>query len=177
MKKPRILITLDSMKYPNSGLFYFGKSLGNALIGQNNGQYKLNYYIHKRMTYRLDDKAELIELSKLHKFFFPLRNRYDLVHFTDQYCRLKPNKVNAKRILTIHDLNPVHEKIRSPKKMARYLKRLGKYISASDHVVAISNFVSQDILKYFPHAQNKLTVIYNGADKLEVVRDNKPEYI
>ena len=177
MEEPRVLVTFDSMKYPNSGLFYFGKSLGGALIEQNKGQFMLNYYIHKRAIYRFENKVKLAELSKLHKVYFPFCNRFDLVHFTDQYCRLKPGKVNAKKVLTIHDLNPVHEKTRSARKMARYLKRLGKYISACDRIVAISHFVEKDILKYFPQAQNKITVIYNGADKLNAAEEYKPQYI
>ena len=177
MNKPRVLVTFDSMKYPNSGLFYFGKSLGNALIEQNNDKFDLTYYTHKRAPYRFDDKAKLINLSKLHKLIFPRYNRFDLVHFTDQYCRLKPNKVRAKRVLTIHDMNPVHEQLRSPKKMKKYLDRLGGYIDLCDKVVAISRFVAGDILKYFPQAENKIRVIYNGADKLKVKTGHQPAYL
>jgi glycosyltransferase involved in cell wall biosynthesis len=43
-------------------------------------------------------------------------------------------------------------------------------------VVTISQFVADDILKYIPEAKDKLSVIYNGADKLTVMDDHTPAY-
>jgi glycosyltransferase involved in cell wall biosynthesis len=79
-------------------------------------------------------------------------------------------------VLTIHDLNPVHEGFRSPASLNKYLNRLGGYIDACDKIVAISKFVASDIEKYFPQAKDKITVIYNGADKSFVPVDHKPVY-
>jgi glycosyltransferase involved in cell wall biosynthesis len=164
------------MKYPNSGFFSFGKSLGDAVLKQNNDRYKLYYYVHTRSTYLFNRKVSLVYLSKLHKLFFPEPNRFALVHFTDQYCRLKPQKVKGKKILTIHDINPVHEQRKSDKKIEKHLNKLRGYIKVCDKVVTISNFVAQDILKYFPEAEGKLSVIYNGADRLILKEDHQPVY-
>jgi len=175
--KPSILLTFDSMKYPNSGFFSFGKSLGDAVLKQNAGRYKLYYYVHQRATYLFDKKVSLVFLSKLHKLFFPEPSRFALVHFTDQYCRLKPQKVKGKRVLTIHDINPVHEQRKSERKIQKHLKKLQGYIDVCDRVVAISHFVADDILKYFPEAKDKIRVIYNGADVLQVADDHTPRYV
>jgi len=175
--KPQILLTFDSMKYPNSGFFSFGKSLGDAVLKQNAGRYKLYYYVHSRANYLFNKKVSLVFLSKLHKLFFPEPARFALVHFTDQYCRLKPQKVKGKRILTIHDINPVHEQRKPDYKIQKHLKKLSGYIAVCDRVVAISNFVADDILKYFPEAKNKLRVIYNGADVLQADENHTPKYL
>ncbi len=164
------------MKYPNSGLFSFGKSLGQEIIRQNNNRFNLYYYVHRRSAHIFNYLAGTVYLSKVHKLLFPKFNSFNLVHFTDQYCRLKPNKVRAKKVLTIHDMNPVHEKLRSPARLKKYLNRLGRYISACDKVVAISHFVAGDIVKYFPQAAGKIKVIYNGADKLDVDTGHIPAY-
>jgi len=69
--KRSVLVTFDSMKYPNSGFFSFGKSLGEALLTQNNDRYDFTYYVHKRSIYTFTDSADLVYLSKLHKLVFP----------------------------------------------------------------------------------------------------------
>jgi len=174
--KPSIMLTFDSMKYPNSGFFSFGKSLGEAVLQQNAGRYKLYYYVHSRATYLFEKKVSLVFLSKIHKLFYPEPRRFALVHFTDQYCRLRPKKIIGKKILTIHDINPVHEKNKSARKIEKHLKKLRGYIDTCDKIVTISHFVAGDILKYFPEAKDKLSVIYNGADRLKVADDHTPNY-
>lgn len=177
MDKPNILVTFDSMKHANSGFFYFGKSLGDALIEENKEEFGLTYYLSKNATYKFDNKVYKEFLSTFHKLYFPSSKKYDLVHFTDQYCRLRPKNVAAKRILTVHDFNHVHEGRKSPKKVARFIKNLKQYISVCDYVVAISNFVANDIATYMPEAKDKIRVIYNGADKLIVPKNHKPQFV
>lgn len=175
--KPQVLLTFDSMKYPNSGFFSFGKSLGDAVVQQNKGRFKLYYYVHSRSTYLFKKTVSLVFLSKLHKLFFPEPDRFALVHFTDQYCRLKPQKVKGKKILTIHDINPVHELRKTTRKIEKHLAKLRGYIAVCDRIVTISHFVAGDILKYFPEAEGKLSVIYNGADVLQVPDGHEPLYL
>jgi glycosyltransferase involved in cell wall biosynthesis len=174
MQQPKVLVTFDSMKYPNSGFFYFGKSLGDCILDENE-RFDLTYYLHRRAIYQFADRVKIQYLSKLHKFFYPSSGKYDLVHFTDQYCRLRPQRVKGKKILTVHDINFMHESL-SPRKVKKKTERLTRHIDTCDKVVAISNFVAQDILKHFPSAQGKMQVIYNGADKLTVAEDHQPVY-
>ena len=174
--KPVILLTFDSMKYPNSGFFSFGKSLGDAIVKQNKGRFKFYYYVHKRAEYLFNKTVSLVYLQKIHKLIFPEPNRFQLIHFTDQYCRLKPQKVNGKKIITIHDINPVHELRKPAHKIEKHLKKLRGYIETCDKIVTISHFVANDILKYFPEAKSKLSVIYNGADQLQVDEQHTPKY-
>ena len=44
--KPAILVAFPSMKNRNTGFYYFGRSLGNALLGQNK-KFNLTYYLPK----------------------------------------------------------------------------------------------------------------------------------
>ncbi|WP_428328550.1 glycosyltransferase family 4 protein [Mucilaginibacter sp.] len=176
MSKPSVLVTFDSMKNPNSGYFSFGKGLGDALIRQNQERFKLEYYMFKNTTYFFNGKVDVMYLNRLHNIYFPARNKFDVVHFTDQTCRLKPYSVNAKKIMTIHDINKVHLEFSKPHKIEAHINKIKRYISYCDKVVTISQFVADDILKYIPGAQEKLSVIYNGADKLIVPADHQPAY-
>ncbi|RYY07598.1 MAG: glycosyltransferase family 1 protein [Sphingobacteriaceae bacterium] len=177
MSKPSVLVTFDSMKDTNCGYFSFGKGLGDALIKQNKARFNLAYYIFRKTSSEFDEKVNVIYLSKLHKIFFPDRNKFDVVHLTDQTCRLRPDKVNAKKIMTIHDMNKVHLKFSKPYRIKVYLHKLKNLIDQCDKVVTISQFVANDVLQYFPEVKNKLSVIYNGADKLIVPDNHKPAYL
>lgn len=178
LKKPHVLLTFDSMRYPNTGLYQFGKSLGKAIINENTA-FDLTYFLHNSVTaFDTDATIQRTYLQKHHKFFFYNNRGIDLFHFTDQFSRLKPKKVRDKykKILTIHDINQVHENI-SKEKLYMHLKKLGERINSSNRIVTISNFAANDILTYFPHVADRLTVIHNGADKLLLKQGHQPAYL
>lgn len=175
MKKPNVLVTFDSMKDTNCGYFSFGKGLGDALIKENNGRFNLKFYLFKHTKYLFNGLVDIIYLSKLDKLFFSKRNAFEVVHLSDQTCRLRPSKVNAKKIMTVHDMNKVHLKFSKPHRIKIYLKKLGKLVSQCDRIVCISEFVANDITHYFPEAKTKTSVIYNGADKLIVQPGHEPK--
>ncbi|OWK69451.1 glycosyltransferase family 1 protein [Pedobacter sp. AJM] len=176
MKKPAVLVTFDSMKDANCGYFSFGKGLGDALIQQNKGKFKLKFYLFKQTQYLFNGLVDIIYLSKLDRLFFRKKNEFEVVHLSDQTCRLRPSKVNAKKIMTIHDMNKVHLKFSRPHRIKVYLKKLGKLISQCDKVVCISQFVANDVKHYFPEAEDKINVIYNGADKLIANDNHQPAF-
>ncbi len=177
MSKPKILATFDSMRYPNTGLYYFGKSLSRALMRQNNHRFDLRLFLHKTTREFDTDLIEKEYFKKYQKFFYLNSNKIDLFHFTDQHSRLKSKKVKSgKKIMTIHDINQVHEEM-IEKKRDIYLKKLGERINACDKIVTISHFAKNDVLSYFPEAAGKISVIYNGADKLELKPGHQPAYL
>ncbi|MFD2284770.1 glycosyltransferase [Pedobacter petrophilus] len=176
MSKPSVLVTFDSMKDANCGYFSFGKGLGDALIQENHGKFTLKYYLFKKTQYLFNGLVDIIYLTKLDRLFFRQKNDFDVVHLSDQTCRLRPNRVNAKKIMTIHDMNKVHLKFSRPHRIKVYLKKLGKLISQCDNIVCISEFVANDVKHYFPEASNKISVIYNGADKLISDENHQPAF-
>lgn len=177
MSQPSVLVTFDSMINPNSGYFSFGKGLGDALIVENAGRVNLKYYLFKDTSYQFDDKVSILYLSQWHKFYFLQRKNFNLVHFTDQRCRLKPGMVTAKKVLTIHDINKVHLNKSKSWRIKAHVDKINRYISQCDRVVCISQFVANDILKYCPAATGKISVIYNGADQLTVPENHTPVYV
>jgi len=173
MNKPSVLVTFDSMKNPNSGYYSFDKGLGDALLKQNNNRFSLTYYLFRITTY-FNKRVNIIHLFRLHRLFFPHGREFDVVHFTDQTCRLRPYRVSGKKIMTIHDINNVHLGFKSKRNIDKRINKLRKFISYCDKVVAISKFVADDVISYIPEAADKMRVIYNGADKLVVPEGHKP---
>ncbi|MDB5157784.1 MAG: hypothetical protein JWR50_2491 [Mucilaginibacter sp.] len=164
------------MKNPNSGYFTYGKGLGDALIKENNNRFKLTYYMFKNTIYFFNKMVNIIFLYRFHNIFFPYYNKFDVVHFTDQTCRLKPYRVNGKKIMTIHDINKVHLSFSKPHKIKKHLNKIRRYMALCDRVVTISQFVADDILRFIPEIKDKLSVIYNGADQLQVPDGHQPVY-
>lgn len=177
MSKPAVLVTFDSMKNPNSGYFTYGKGLGEALIKENNNRFKLTYYMFKNTIYFFNKMADIIFLYRFHRIFFPYYNKFDVVHFTDQTCRLRPYRVNGKKIMTIHDINKVHLPGSKPHKIKKHIDKLRYFASLCDRVVTISQFVADDILRFIPELKDKISVIYNGAEKLSVPENHQPGYL
>lgn len=176
MDQPNVLVTFDSMRYPNTGLYYFGKSLGQALLKANNEQFKLNFFLYGGSKEFEVDEVDKIYFKKYNKFFFINSKEIKLFHFTDQMSKLKPKKVwGQKKILTIHDINQVHENLGADK-LKKYLGKLGERIYKCDRIVTISQFAADDVLNYFPDVADRISVIHNGADKLELKPGHKPKY-
>ncbi|WP_162618512.1 glycosyltransferase family 4 protein [Pedobacter yulinensis] len=164
------------MKDTNCGYFSFGKGLGDALISQNTQRFDLSFYLFKHTAHQFKGVDRTIYRSVLDNLLFRHRNDFEVVHLSDQTCRLHPAQLRAKKIMTVHDMNKVHLKFSKPGRIRAYLKKLGAKISKCDHIVAISQFVADDIKSYFPESAHKVQVIHNGADKLQPVPGHRPAF-
>jgi glycosyltransferase involved in cell wall biosynthesis len=70
----------------------------------------------------------------------------------------------------------VHLGFKSKRNIEKRVDKLRKFIGYCDKVVAISNFVADDVISYIPEAADKMSVIYNGADKLVVPEGHIPRH-
>ncbi len=73
---------------------------------------------------------------------------------------------NIPLVTTIHSLEPLRpwkqEQLGTGYELTSWIERLG--IEASDKVIAVSNGMKEDILKYYNVPEEKVQVIYNGID-------------
>lgn len=162
--KPAVLLTLDSMRHANTGLHSFGHRLGEEIVRQAGSDMAVSAYTYPQQQGFLGEQAEYVRHRKWHRWYLPQGRRYDLVHFADQYCRFGPARVTGRTIMTVHDLNQVHEFGPDSARVRKYLKRMRSKVDGADRIVAISRFVADDIVRFFPEAQSKISVIHNGAD-------------
>jgi glycosyltransferase involved in cell wall biosynthesis len=175
--KPKLLITLDSMRFENTGLHTFGHSLGHEIVRQSQGSFDVNAYTYPVQNGFLGQQAGYVRHRKFHRWYVPFNERFDVVHFADQYCRFGPARVRGKTVMTVHDLNQVHEQPPGSRKLAKHMRRMAAKIAGVDRVVAISRFVEADILRFFPEARDKISVIYNGADFSCAPDGHQPRYL
>ena len=175
--KELVLLNFELMKFENTGLFHFDKSLGKALIAQNDKNVDFTIYSdQKSLNYFDGDANKLLSTLKTKLLFWKFK-KYRLVHFTNQYCRLSFKYFNCPKVFTIHDLNQLHEPQIKKHKLNKHLRKLKKRIDLANRVIAISNFVAKDIASFFPEAEKKIKVIYNGADKLKAKENHQPKYL
>lgn len=173
---PKLLVTLDSMRFENTGLHTFGQSLGRQLVQQGEGRFDMHAYTYPLQHGFLGDRASYVRHRKYHRWYFPQGRQFDVVHFADQYCRFGPERVAARTVMTVHDLNQVHEQPEGSRKLGKHMRRMARKIAGVDRVVAISEFVKADILRFFPDAAGKVSVIYNGVEAGRAPDGHQPRF-
>lgn len=163
--KKKIVLDCERMKYPHTGLYHFCFELGKEIISQSSAVgMDISIYTAKSCQEKFIGHSKFIDQSPLHKFILPSLHGFQLWHATHQSTEYYPNHENIKILLTIHDINFIHEKAKSTLKQQREIEKLQKKIDRSDQVVAISNFVKDDLLQHFKIAEDKIKVIYNGCN-------------
>jgi glycosyltransferase involved in cell wall biosynthesis len=100
----------------------------------------------------------------LHKFLLPSTRNYDIWHATYQATQYFPARRKLKVVLTVHDLNFLHENTKAPHKIKRELKKMQDKIDRADQIVAISEFVRNDLRNHVQLHDKSVSVIYNGCN-------------
>lgn len=118
------------------------------------------------------------------QYFLPLwaaKDEIDILHSTDNTCPYLLGFFKNKIVVTIHDtmfIRPLNRVILKPTIKQRFIdiyKKIGIPVSAkrADHIITISEYSKQDILKYLKANEEKVTVIYEAADKKYKVVNNE----
>ena len=160
----KIIFDCERMKYPYTGLFEYCHKLGTALRQTKAAKDEVALYLRKKDQVYFEKGSEFVNQHGLHKFIFPpLGGKVDIWHAAHQTSwYLPPASRKIKIVLTVHDLNFMHEE-KSDVKRNQQLKKHQDTMDKADHIIAISEFTKQDILKYLK-VDKPITVIYNGCD-------------
>lgn len=172
-----IIFDCERMKYPYTGLYYFCKELGNALLRQKLPGDNIAFYLPEKEKNVFGKEQKYFIQNHLHKFFPKNVSRYDIWHCTYQGTNyLPPARSKVKVITTIHDLNFLHQG-KSEGKQNKYLQRMQRLIDRSDAIVTISNFVKDQVLENLETGSKKIEVIYNGRNSPAVLSFKKPKAV
>jgi len=164
-----IVIDIEKTKNLNSGL----------------GQFSLNYalsmqkYAPKEMSYVFFQKhnkiIEGINKNKIIKpAVFKSKPKATLWHSLHQFPNTKAPKT-AKHILSVHDLNFLHEK--DIKKQQKYLRRLQSNIDNADVITVISDYTKKQLLEHIEVGEKPVYRIYNGVDLKQYPKAIVPNFI
>jgi glycosyltransferase involved in cell wall biosynthesis len=171
-----IVVDCERMKYPHTGLYHFCLQLSRALIATNNGK-PLCFYTPPAAG-KIFGSDQCYRTQKAwHKFLFPSTQHVGLWHCTHQSSDYFPFGKKVKKVLTIHDLNYLHDERKTAEKKKKFAKDVQRKIDASDFVVFISNFSRNDVNEHFALRDKPSAVVYNGCTIQEITSLTPPPYV
>jgi glycosyltransferase involved in cell wall biosynthesis len=169
MKK--IILDCDLMRYRDSGLYHYCLNLGKhvkEILDKEKGE-KISFYVPPAEVDSFGANSNCIKEKKWHhKFFKPFLWDCDIWHAPFQSGRIfnKKNK-NTKILLTIHDLNCLHED-KPDNERIDSLQKTQRLIDRSDALVCISHHCKKDVTTYLDVKNKPVHVIYNGTHNVSI---------
>lgn len=103
------------------------------------------------------------------------RESCDLWHITDQQTGYLPRGGHAIKLMTVHDLNYLHEKHGIHLWKHMILKR--RHIRRADYLTVISQYVQDDVMQHIGGLDRQPTVIYNGINDIEKTPQQRPAFV
>lgn len=169
MKNKYVLIDLERLRYPNSGIANVFKNLALGLSKISVPEsIDVSLYGPQETIQEINTNFSIVQRKALHKFLPFYTFKYHITHTSHQlssYFHFK--KRGQKKIVTLHDLNFLHENV-SDKKELKGLKRVEKNIRNADVIVCISEFAKQDLINninlFRLHKTPRIEVVYNGVN-------------
>ena len=158
------------MRFPYSGLYQYCQYLGdhiNKLLVETNQPLMRMYLPPRKKMILTPEPYHLVE-QKWHKFIQPFLHDCRVWHAPFQSGRILPDRKrfpNLKIVLTIHDLNALHEG--QPESIQqKSLAHTQSLIDQSDAIVCVSEFTKNDVLANCSIGDKPIHVIHNGVSKL-----------
>ncbi|PID69004.1 MAG: hypothetical protein CR968_00270 [Flavobacteriia bacterium] len=170
--KPKIIVDIERMKYPFTGLFYFCQDLALSLDKYYKDTY--DFYFFSYPNAQVPGHLKLIKRKLLDKVFIYPSKKYQIWHITWQDTKYMP-KNDIKIVYTIHDLNFLYTDKPKHKKKA-LLEAVQNKVNRADVITVISNFVKNDVIKNLDVKGKEIHVIYNGVDLKEYPAFDQPKY-
>lgn len=170
MKK--ILIELEKLKTLNCGFEHFCRALGTAFTEIPN-EFQWIYYLPENNFHQFGKKVSYQKINPLGRYFPALNPKADLWHLLRQDSPYRPPNAKIPCVLTIHDLNFLHEKKKSPKKR---IARIQKKIDRAQIITTVSQFAADEVKKYCEIGNRPIHVIHNGVDLLDINHARRPQF-
>ncbi len=157
MKVP-VYFDAERLKYPNTGLYHFCLQLGKAIAKR----CAVTFFTGS------DVLSPRISVHVWNKWWLsPMRGSY-IWHATHQDTEYLPKGSGASIVLTIHDLNYLHDGRKSEAKKQRFKAQLQAKIKRADYLVFISEYTQKDVQAHFELRDTPQRVIPNGCNLTEV---------
>lgn len=170
-----ILIEMEKLKNPNSGLGQFCLNIGDEFQHLNTENLELDFYLPESQKNIFGNQFKYIKQSSLHKLLPVSSSSYDVWHCLHQDSMYLPNKKNTKLILTIHDLNFL-EKYSGAKK-TRKLNSLQKKVNRASAITVISKFTELIVRQNLQLNDTPVHIVHNGNSLKNITNAPVPNII
>ncbi len=198
--RPRVVLDLERLRHINCGLGRFCLNLAKALLEpgdrssatcsidpvlflpQRAGNY-LEPLVSGLRPRRL--RVPAIRKEAFVRWMRPLarpflrRSRVDLWHVTHQLSKYLPVDPRVPVLLTIHDLNFLHdaEHRDNPARIARKLAGIQKKIDRAAAITTVSHFTAEDVRAHLNVGEKPIHVIPNGMTAPPQASRERPAFL
>ena len=172
---PNILLEMQKLKNPFSGLGQFCLHLGAELVGQLPSDIHPTFYLPENSIGIFGNDMKYVAQSPLHKYLRLNSSRYDIWHCMHQDSSYLPSSARTKLILTIHDLNFL-EKYTGLKRKQK-LRALQKKVDRASLLTTISHYTADIVRQNLCLDAKPLRVIYNGNSLKAITDAHHPDYV
>jgi len=171
----RVLIEMEKLKNPNSGLGQFCLNIGEQFQRICPDNIQLDYYLPAFQKNIFGDKANYVKHTPLHKLLPMSGSEYDVWHCLQQDSHYLPTSKKTKLVLTIHDLNFL-EKYKGSKQK-RKLNHLQKKVDKAAVITVISKFTETMVREFLDVRDKPVQIITNGNSLRIIENATKPEFV
>jgi len=174
----QIIIDCERMKSAHTGLYHYCYNLGNALKQQGDPSLEeFTFFLPANRKNIFGDDQKYLLQKPWHKLMLPLLKKYSLWHSTHQDADYFPSGKRLQVVLTVHDINIMHNLHKTAQKKKQFILSLEKKIKRADHITFISKFTMNDVQQYIDLGKKQVSVIYNGCNINEIKELAKPDGI
>ena len=171
-----ILIDLEKLKNRYVGLgevsACFAKALEPHAASLREEGIELYLLVPSSYKHHFGKDLHYITANFLNKRFPGLLPEFDLWHAIHQTSNYAPAYSKTKYLLTIHDLNFIHEKKGS--KVDKYKKGIQRKIDRATAISTISDFTKKEVLQYLTVHDPSIITIHNGVANPLEARPSRP---
>ena len=163
MTNKKILIDFERLRYPYSGIANVFRNLARGFQEQNH-EFEIQYYGEfSSIDFPISKK---ICWQKWHKFYEKFSENHDIIHVSHQLSSyFHKNYKRSKKIVTLHDLNFLHENLSDSKKK-KMIRKVNNNLKNADYIICISEFAKNDFLEnkdlFTLNKLKEVAVIHNG---------------
>lgn len=160
--KKKILLDLERLRYPYSGIANVFRNLAKGFQKENKN-FDITYFGEfSSLNFSVPKK---IEWKKWHKFLENFSAGFDIIHVSHQLSSyFQRNHKNSIKIVTLHDLNFLHENL-SEKKRKKMLTKVNNNLKNADYLVCISEYAKKDVL------ENKHLLTFDKLKEIVVIHN------
>lgn len=178
--RPRVVLDLEKLRHANCGLGRFCRHLAESILSLGDQDFDPVFFLPQKIPQETVQHfhakgVEHIEVSPWRKetfaslyrpFLAPFqrRHRYDLWHVTNQTSKYLPLDPAVPVVLTIHDLNFLHDARHRdrPAAVARKLADVQRKVDRATAIVTDSHYVAADVASHLRLGDKPVHVVPPG---------------
>ena len=190
---PRVVIDLEKLRHINCGLGRFSLHLGRELLALADGRFEPVFFLPQGAQRWFSDARSGVETldvapwkkEAVQRFVRPLvrpvlgRPAFAAWHATNQMSRYLPFDPRVPVVLTIHDLNFLHEAPHDEQLAAigRKLADIQRKVDRAAVVVTDSEFVAQDVARHVELRGKPVQVVPLGVPEPAAASAERPAFL